>query len=224
MTMVLNTPAYTVNHKRVARVMSVAGMQAKIRRANPYKQIMQKTHEHAVCPNLLDRQFTQTVPEQVGGTDITYLWMPHLRRFGYLSIVKDFASGEILAHHLATTLTMPIALRTIDLLVARLGMHTAGFMLHSDQGVHYTHPQYRHKLKQLSVVQSMSRRGNCIDNAATETFFGHLKDELDLSNCSTFHAVEIAVATYVSYYNETRKQWHRKKMAPIEYRNHLLTA
>lgn len=183
---------------------------------------MKKTKEHRTCPNLLDRSFDQKVPERVAGTDITYIWVPRLKRFVYLSAVKDFATGEILAHHLSQNLTMPLVLKTIDMLCVRLGGKMRGLMLHSDQGFHYTNPVYQTKLKQREIVQSMSRKGNCIDNAPTETFFGHMKDEIDVSTSTSFFDVQIEVATYISYYNETRKQWHRKKMAPIEYRNHLL--
>lgn len=221
-TMALKNNGHSDNHKRVARIMRTYGMQAQIRRKNPYKQIMTKTQEHRTCPNLLGRQFTQTTPERVSGTDITYLWVSALQRFVYLSIVKDFATGEVLSHVVSLHLTMPIALTTVDLLMERLGNNTKGFMLHSDQGVHYTHPAYQRKLKALGIVQSMSRKGNCIDNASTETFFGHMKDELDLTHCRTFQNVQIVIATYMSYHNSERRQWTKKKMTPIEYRDHLL--
>jgi putative transposase len=133
MTMELQSKGQCVNHKRVARVMRKFGMHARIRRTNPYKQIMKKTQEHTIVPNLLNRQFVQTEPECVGGTDITYIWVPTLRRFAYLSIVKDFATGEILAHHISLSLTIPLATTTIAILKKRLGARTRGFMLHSDQ-------------------------------------------------------------------------------------------
>jgi len=213
---------YTINHKRLRRVMKVYGIQARIRVANPYKNVMRKTQEHRTCLNLLNRNFTPGVPEKVAGTDITYVWVPKLKRFVYLSAVKDFATGEILAFHLSLSLMIPIVLNTINQLEKRLGTAIAGLMLHSDQGVHYTNPVYQNKLKNLKIVQSMSRKGNCIDNASTETFFGHMKDEIDVSHCRTFSEVQIEIVTYISYYNETRRQWNRKKMTPIQYRNHLL--
>lgn len=222
MTMELVSKGWHINHKRVARVMKTFGMQARIRRANPYKQIMKKTQEHAIVPNLLARQFHQTEPERVGGTDITYIWIPALRRFVYLSIVKDFATGEILAHQLSLSLTMPLVTATITKLQERLQNRTTDFLLHSDQGVHYTHPAYRYALKLCGITQSMSRRGNCIDNAPTESFFGHMKDELDISRCLTFRDVHIVVSAYVSYHNLERRQWEKKKMTPVAYRNHLL--
>ena len=77
-------------------------------------------------------------------------------------------------------------------------------------------------IKKLNMIQSMSRRGNCIDNAPIESFFGHMKDELDYKPCKTFEELRLAVEEYMRYYNQERKQWERKKMTPVEYRNHLL--
>jgi len=220
-TMELQGHGYHINHKKVARVMCEGNIQARIRRANPYKQIMKKTKEHHTCPNLLNRNFSQYIPERVGGTDITYMWVHKLKRFVYLSVVKDMATGEILAHVVSPSLRMPIVLNTIEILTKRLGVHTHSFMLHSDQGIHYTNPHYQQKLKKLHIIQSMSRKGNCIDNASTESFFGHMKDELDLSSCDSFYAVRIAVAAHISYHNTKRRQWSKKKMTPIQYRSHL---
>jgi len=213
---------HTVNHKRVARIMEIHGLQARIRRKNPYKQIIKKTQEHKTLPNLLDRQFSQTEPERVGGTDITYIWIPKLKRFVYLSAVKDLATGEILAHKVSYSLTIPFVLRTIDDLSNRLGAKAKDFLLHSDQGVHYTHLSYQQKLRNLEMIQSMSRKGNCIDNASTESFFGHMKDELDVSECYSLYEVEMTIAIHMSYHNNERRQWNKNKMTPIQYRDHLL--
>jgi putative transposase len=98
----------------------------------------------------------------------------------------------------------------------------SGALIHSDQGFHYTHPFYIKQLADWGVVQSMSRKGNCLDNAPVESFFGHLKDELDLSTCHSLDQVRAVVYKYIHHHNHDRHQWERKKMAPVEYRNHLL--
>jgi transposase InsO family protein len=95
-------------------------------------------------------------------------------------------------------------------------------MIHSDQGVHYTNPLYIEMVKQLKMIQSMSRKGNCIDNAPIESFFGHLKDDVDYKSCKTFEELHSLTEEYVRYYNHQRKQWELKKMTPVDYRNHLL--
>ena len=97
-------------------------------------------------------------------------------------------------------------------------------MLHSDQGFHYTNPNFRQKLKDLKITQSMSRKGNCLDNAPIESFFGHFKDELDYSTCDTFEELEKKVNEYIYDYNNNRYQWNLKKMTPVQYRDHLLVA
>ena len=96
-------------------------------------------------------------------------------------------------------------------------------MIHSDQGFHYTNPTYIKIVKELKMIQSMSGKGKSIDNAPIESFFGHMKDELDYESCKSFEALRFAIKEYMRYYNYERKQWTRKKMTPVEFRNHLLT-
>jgi putative transposase len=75
----------------------------------------------------------------------------------------------------------------------------------------------------LGMVQSMSRKGNCIDNAPVESFFGHFKDDIDYDDCKTFEELRLRIGKYMEYYNNERQQWNLKKMTPVEYRNHLLS-
>ncbi len=85
-------------------------------------------------------------------------------------------------------------------------------------------PEYIERVKKLGLVQSMSRKGNCLDNAPMESFFGHFKDEVDVADCKTFNELRAEIAKYMQYYNNERQQWNLKKMTPVEYRNHLLSA
>ena len=94
-------------------------------------------------------------------------------------------------------------------------------IIHSDQGVHYTSPKFHNLLKKYNIQQSMSRRGNCWDNAPQESYFGHMKDELNLDTCFTFRDVCNEIKDYIEYYNNYRYQWNLKKMTPVQYRNHL---
>ena len=190
------------------------GLRVKIRRKNPYKTIMKKTADHRIFANRLDRAFGQTTPHRFFCTDITYL--PFNNRFVYLSVVKDIATGEIIAWHLLPHITMELVLATIDQM-----KQYQNALIHSDQGFHYTNPEYIEKIKMLGMVQSMSRKGNCIDNAPIESFFGHLKDDVDCKNCRTFEEIHQLIENYIKYYNNERAQWDKNKMTPVEYRDHL---
>lgn len=97
-------------------------------------------------------------------------------------------------------------------------------IIHSDQGFHYTSTFYANKLKKFKVTQSMSRRGNCLDNSPIESFFGHMKDEVELKTCKTFEEVKNMIEDYINYYNNERYQWGLNKMTPTQYRCHLLKA
>ena len=213
-----------MNHKKIRRLMKKFGLIAQVRRKNPYKQILKATQEHSQMPNILNRNFSQTEPFKAFGTDITYLRDGNGQRL-YLSVLRDIASGEVIAHYWSRSLGLHLSLEIIKQAVSSIGKESLkSSLIHSDQGFHYTHPTYITSLKDLGIVQSMSRKGNCIDNAPTESFFGHLKDELDLRCCFTNKQVGIAIDDYIYYYNNCRYQWTKNKMAPVEYRNHLLVA
>lgn len=210
-----------MNHKKISRIMRKYHLFTKIRRINPYKMIMKKSLEHRTCENKLERRFQHMVPLTVFCTDITYL--PYNHRFAYLSIVKDIASGEVMGWHLTQHLEMDIVLGTIENMKSHAQLTSlSDIMIHSDQGFHYTSPQFIATIRNLQMIQSMSRKGNCIDNAPIESFFGHLKDDVEYKSCKTFEEMYGLIREYVKYYNHDRPQWNRKKMTPVEYRNHLL--
>ncbi len=96
-------------------------------------------------------------------------------------------------------------------------------LIHSDQGFHYTNQTYVDMVAELHMTQSMSGKGMCIDNAPIESFFGHMKDELEYKTCTSFEELCLKVDAYMSYYNHKRKQWTRNKMTPVEYRKYLLS-
>ena len=210
----------TMNHKKISRIMRKYQLFTKIRRINPYKSIMKKSLEHRTCENKLNREFKQALPLKVLSTDITYL--PFNHRFAYLSVIKDIASREVVGWNMAPHLGMELVLDTVKNLQNNFSL-SKDTMIHSDQGFHYTNPQYIQKLKDLNLLQSMSRKGNCIDNAPIESFFGHLKDDVEYKDCKTFEELHLRIKEYVEYYNNERPQWNLKKMTPVEYRNHLLT-
>ena len=206
-----------MNHKKIRRLMRKYSLTARVRRRNPYKAIMKKRMEHRIFPNKLQRAFQQTIPRTVFCTDITYI--PFQDSYAYLSVVKDVASGEAVAWNISDGLEESLVLDTMQ----NMPRASKGAMIHSDQGFHYTNPQYIEAVKNLHMTQSMSGKGSCIDNAPIESFFGHMKDELDYHSCASFEELRSRIDEYMQYYNHERKQWTRNKMSPVQYREHLLT-
>ena len=92
-----------------------------------------------------------------------------------------------------------------------------GTVFHSDQGALYMSDQFQERLRKMGLIQSMSRRGNCWDNAAMESFFGHLKDHCHFAGCAAFQEVKKMIDDYIEYYNNERPQWTRMKMTPAAY-------
>ncbi|PPB10951.1 IS3 family transposase, partial [Brevibacillus laterosporus] len=213
-----------MNHKKIRRLMRKYKLVATIRQANPYRKLAKATQEHQTCPNLLQRQFDQGEPEKVLLTDITYMYYGN-GQCAYLSVVKDGATKQILAHYLSSSLKLPLVRITLKRLFQRLdgNIHPEA-ILHSDQGLHYTHFKTRRLIRKAGFRQSMSRKGNCWDNASMETFFGHMKDDLEYKTCQTIQELRDRVDSYIDYYNSERYQWSLKKMTPDEFRSHLLAA
>lgn len=203
------------NHKKVLRLMKKYWLKTKIRIRKPYSKISKATQEHKVCKNIINRKFWWLKAFKKFWTDITYLYYNWLR--AYLSILKDMVTWEIISYKLSSNLWLNFVLDTIKL--AKINLKWS--IIHSDQWFHYTNPIYQKLLKKKWIIQSMSRKWNCLDNAPTETFFWHMKDDIDLSNCKNLKDVEIVIKNYIFYYNNHRFQWNKKKMTPVQYRNHL---
>lgn len=210
------------NLKRISRIMKKYDIICPIRKPNPYRRMMKATHEHKVVPNLLNRQFKQNIPGKVLLTDITYLFYENGQK-AYLSAIKDASTGQILAYNISNRMTIDLATDTLKKLKKNKNFKKVkDALIHSDQGVHYTHPEFQKAVKKLGLQQSMSRRGNCWDNAPQESFFGHLKDEASIKACKTLDELKREIKQYMTYYNHHRYQWNLNKMTPVQYRDHLL--
>src|SRR5213595_2502255 len=210
------------NLKRIRRIMKKYSIICPIRKANPYRRMIKATQEHSVVPNLLNREFKQDVPGKVLLTDITYLFYGQGQK-AYLSTIKDASTNEILAYNVSNRMTIDLATDTLLKLKKNRNFKKAkDALIHSDQGVHYTHPDFQKLVKKLGLRQSMSRRGNCWDNAPQESFFGHFKDEAYIKSCDTLDELKSEIKQYMTYYKHYRYQWNLKKMTPVQYRDHLL--
>ena len=208
--------------KRIRRIMRKYGIICPHRRRHPDKKIVKATEEHRMVPNLLNREFRQETPGKVLLTDITYVY-DGKGQLAYLSTILDGSTNEILSYHVSDRLKMPLVTETIRKLFRnkRIPLHPEAF-IHSDQGVHDTSPTFQNLLKKKGLGQSMSRKGNCWDNAPQESFFGHFKDEALLEECENLKELKLEIKRYMMYHNTARYQWNLKKMTPVGFRNHLL--
>lgn len=206
------------NRKRIMRIMRKYNIVCPIRRKK-YKYKV--TKEHKVCKNYLQREFKQNVPGKVMLTDISYLQYGNAKT-AYLSTILDASTNEILSFKVRENMKLDLVISTLNELKDNQFVHFDDGMIHSDQGWHYTNPQFRIRAAEMGLQQSMPRRGNCWDNAPQESFFGHLKDEVDIKHCNTFDELHTLISDYIDYYNNDRYQWNLNKMTPIQYRNYLL--
>ena len=218
----MNPPVH-MNIKKIRCLMKKYGLFCPIRKANPYRR-MAKTIETAyVAPNLLNREFETQGPRKVLLTDITYIINGKAPRC-YMSTIIDACTKELLAWILSTSLEIDFVLETVNQLVQNHGVSlTAETLINSDQGVHYKSVKFGQLIKDSEMRQSMSRKANCWDNAPQESFFGHMKDEIDISYCTTFNEIHKVITNWANYYNNERYQWDIAKLAPTEYYQYLLT-
>ena len=208
------------NNKKLSRIKKKYGLETVIRRKNKYKVFARKQQEHDTFPNLLERNFDQKVPDTVYSTDITQI--NYGNKKVYLAAVKDLCTKEIVGKSISNRIDVQLTNSALDKALKRLSKEQKEkLMIHSDQGFHFTHFSYRLKLKNNGVTQSMSRKGNCIDNAPIESFFGHFKDLLELEGCKNLDDVKKEVTKKINYYNHRRPQLGIKKMPPSEFRRHL---
>ena len=210
-----------MNLKKIARIKREYGLITKLRKKNPYNIAFKKGLEHRTAPNLLKQNFKVEQPDKVYSTDISYLFYNKGKR-AYLSATKDLATKEIVAFNVSKELDLKSTYGHFAEFLKN--KNCSNLIIHSDQGWHYTHPLYINKLKELGITQSMSRKGNCLDNAPIESFFGHMKDEVDLKSCQTFDELKSKVENYIYYYNNERCQWSLNKMTPAQRRCHLLNS
>lgn len=208
-----------VNHKTVQRLMGEMGLKSlvRIKKYRSYKGEAGRTAE-----NLLKRQFEAQGINQKWVTDVTQFNVAGEKL--YLSPVMDLYNGEIIAFETARRPTFELVGAMLKQALAKLPRHHTP-LLHSDQGWHYQMSAYQHMLAQRGVIQSMSRKGNCLDNAAMESFFAILKSEFYyLNKFSSVEQLQKGLAGYIHYYNHDRIKLKLKGLSPVQYRTQPLAA
>lgn len=222
MSLIHMEPPVVMNIKKIRRLMRKYGLVCPIRKANPYRRMAKAIRTSNVADNLVNRGFEDYGPRKVLLTDITYI--PFGGCFCYLSTILDAYTKQILSYVLSETLEVDFVLETVNQMVEKHGVSLkTETMIHSDQGCHYTSCSFIQLVKDKGLRQSMSRKGNCWDNAPQESFFGHMKDEIDLSGCTTFIQVKAIIDDWMEYYNNERYQWQLAKLSPNEYYQYITT-
>ena len=213
-----------MNLKKIRRLMHKYGLKCPYRGPNPYRQMAKALKTNTVFPNEVDRKFLAGGVRKVLLTDITYIFYD--TGVCYLSTILDAFTREILAYELSTNLQVEFVLKTIEKLVAEHGCTLDDTtIVHSDQGCHYTSKAFIKALQDNNFVQSMSRKGNCWDNAPQESFFGHMKDEIkyEIAMMKTYAQVKAKIDDWIDYYNNDRYQWDLVKLSPKEYYGYVTT-
>lgn len=208
-----------MSRNKILRLMRKYDLTCKVRESKKSRIENRKLIEENKKENLLKRQFRLYKPFESSLTDVSYLKYGNSQT-AYLSCVKDSSSGRILSVAVSNSQDLMLTDTTLEGL-GSFPLKEDG-IFHSDQGALYLTPAFQSKIKEMKLRQSMSRRGNCWDNASQESFFGHFKDECDYSDCVTLDDVIMKVTSYMDYYNNERPQWTRNKMTPVEFERYLL--
>lgn len=210
-----------MNLKKIRRLMKKFGLFCPIRKANPTRRMAKALKTSTVAPNLLQREFETHGPRAVLLTDITYIKHGDLP-FCYLSTIIDACTKELLAWILSPSLKIDFVLETVNQLMKNHRVTLKeDVLIHSDQGAHYTSVKFIQLIKDSELRQSMSRKANCWDNAPQESFYGHMKDEIDISKCKSIAEIRRVIRKWIDYYNNERYQWDLVKLAPKEYYKYL---
>jgi transposase InsO family protein len=215
----LHNRGYVINHKTVQRLMKQLGIVCRVRmkKYRSYKGDVGK-----IAPNLLERDFVAELPNQKWVTDVTEFSL-----FGqklYLSPILDLCSRDIVSYTISERPVLSMVTTMLDKAFEQLP-NVTNLILHSDQGWHYQHKQYQRMLNEKGIRQSMSRKGNCLDNAVIENFFGLLKSELlYLQKFDSIDQFKKELIDYLDYYNNRRIKAMLKGLPPAIHRQQALSA
>ena len=217
------SPPVVMNLKKIRRLMTKYGLKCPIRKPNPYRLRSHVGEANYVAPNLLNREFRLHGPRAVLLTDITYL--PYGDdKVAYMSTILDAYTKQLLADVVSDSLQVDFVLETINNLVRDHGVSlNSETLINSDQGVQYRSLKFIQLIKDVDLRQSMSRKANCWDNAPQESFFGHMKDEINIRHCKTYEDVVKVISEWADYYNTDRYQWNLARLSPNEFYEYCLT-
>ena len=204
-----------INHKTVQKLMNQMGLKAKARKRHYHSY---KGEIGRIAPNVLERDFCADRPNQKWATDVTQVCINDRKL--YLSPILDMFDGGIISYTISTSPNLQMVISMLKKAFKKYPQLN-GLTMHSDQGWHYQHTRYQYLLKEHGITQSMSRKGNCLDNSVMENFFGLMKNELLYNNrWENINDFKAALKEYIRYYNNERIKL-KLKMSPVQYRTHF---
>ena len=216
--MIMRSKGYTINHKTVQKLMKTLGLKGKQRKNEKYHSY--KGEVGKIADNLLKRDFKAEKPFEKLTTDVTQFKVGEEKV--YLSPVMDLYNREIVSYSISLSPNLEQIREMLNGLFKKLPKDATP-VFHSDQGWQYQHVEYQRLLSEHNITQSMSRKGNCMDNGAMENFFGRLKVEMFYGE--KFESVKVFIdelKKYIDYYNNERISLKLKGMSPVQYRTHSL--
>ena len=212
-TLELHNQGYKINHKTVQRLMKDLHLKCMVR-AKKYSSY--KGEIGKIAPNIIERDFKAEAPNEKWTTDITEFALYGTKI--YLSPILDMYNGEIISYKISERPILDQVMEMLDKAFEKIPDST-NLIFHSDQGWQYQHKRYQNRLKNKGIRQSMSRKGNCLDNSVMENFFGLLKSEqLYLREFSSIEEFQIELEKYIDYYNNRRIKSKLKALSPVQYR------
>jgi len=218
-TATLRQTGQCVNHKTVQKLMQALGLKSLVR---PKKYRSYRGDMNRTAPNVLARRFEADRPNQKWVTDVTEFKVGDQKL--YLSPVLDLYNGEIVAYETSTRPQFGLVQNMLKKALGRLDSQNKP-LLHSDQGWQYQHPAYQRLLADNGLVQSMSRKGNCLDNAAMESWFATLKTEcFYLNRYDNVEQLRTDIGKFIHYYNHQRIRLKLKGLSPVQYRTQALAS
>lgn len=206
--------SFVRNRKTVGKLMKAMNLKAVIRQ--PKFKNRQQGIESKTAPNIINRNFVAEAPNQKWTTDVTEFAVAGRKL--YLSTIIDMFNSEVIAYELSEKNNLELVTNMLNKALDKVS-NNSKLILHSDQGWQYRHIIYQAKLEAKGIIQSMSRRGNCLDNALIENFFGLLKSEF--FNIKKFESIDIfkkELDDYINYYNKKRIKLKLGGLSPVEYR------
>ena len=219
-TQVLQNKGLNVNHKRVLRIMREESLLCTKFKTRSRKYSSYKGEVGKVADNVVERQFKADKPNELWLTDVTEFRIKGEDKKLYLSPILDVYNSEIISYTLSYHPTIELTNSMLDKALSKTKDKNK-LIIHSDQGFHYQHSSWTNKLEKMNITQSMSRKGNCLDNSPMENFFGILKQEMFYGeDFRSYEHLINEIEKYIKWYNEDRIKTKLNGMSPVMYRLH----